>query len=67
MNLLSLLLILLGMILGVVVGYLIAQNVMRQKKQIQARNTAEDIIEQANKEAENLKKEKLIEAKEENQ
>ncbi|WP_281186837.1 ribonuclease Y [Staphylococcus schleiferi] len=66
MNLLSLLLILLGIILGVVVGYLIAQNLIYQK-QSQAKRTAKDIIEQANKEAENLKKEKLIEAKEENQ
>ncbi|PWZ47995.1 ribonuclease Y, partial [Staphylococcus pseudintermedius] len=66
MNLLSLLLILLGIILGVVVGYFIAQNLIYQK-QLQAKQTAKDILEQANKEAENLKKEKLIEAKEENQ
>lgn len=66
MNLLSLLLILLGIILGVVVGYFIAQNLIHQKL-MQAKSTARDIIEQANKEAENLKKEKLIEAKEENQ
>jgi ribonuclease Y len=65
-NLLGLLLILLGIILGVVVGYFIARNLLQQK-QIQARQTAEDIIDQANKEADNVKKEKLLEAKEENQ
>ena len=66
MNLLSLLLILLGIILGVVVGYVVARNILHQK-QLQARQTADDIIEQGNKEAENTKKEKLLEAKEENQ
>ncbi|WP_392449850.1 ribonuclease Y [Staphylococcus massiliensis] len=66
MNLLTLLLILLGVILGVVVGYFIAHHLL-QSKQIQARQTAEDIIEQAKRSAANLKKEKLIEAKEENQ
>ena len=64
--LLTLLLILIGIILGVVVGYIIARNLLHQK-QIQAKQTAEDIINQANKEAENIKKEKLLEAKEENQ
>ncbi|MFQ3871451.1 ribonuclease Y [Staphylococcus sp. Mo2-1] len=66
MSLLGLLLILLGIILGVVVGYIVARNLLHQK-QLQARQTAEDIIEQGNKEAENTKKEKLLEAKEENQ
>ena len=66
MNLLGLLLILLGIILGVVVGYIVARNLLHQK-QLQAGQTAEDIIEQGNKEAENIKKEKLLEAKEENQ
>ncbi|MGX0035224.1 ribonucrease Y [Staphylococcus auricularis] len=67
MNLLiSLLLILLGIILGVVVGYIIAHNILQQK-QSQAKQTAEDIIDRANKEAENTKKEKLLEAKEEYQ
>jgi ribonuclease Y len=56
-NLLGLLLILLGIILGVVVGYFIARNLLQQK-QIQARQTAEDIIDQANKEADNVKKRK---------
>ena len=66
MNLLSLLLILLGIILGVVVGYVVARNLLHQK-QVQARQTAEDIVNYANKEADNIKKEKLLEAKEENQ
>lgn len=65
-NLLTLLLILLGCILGVVVGYIVAQKVLHDK-QVQAKQTADDIINQANKEAENLKKERLLEAKEENQ
>lgn len=66
MNLLDLLLILLGIILGVVVGYFLARNILHQK-QIQARQTANDIIKQGQKEADNIKKEKLLEAKEENQ
>ena len=66
MNLLSLLLILLGIILGVVVGYVVARNLLHQK-QVQSRQTAEDIVNHANKEADNIKKEKLLEAKEENQ
>ena len=47
MNLLNLLLILLGIILGVVVGYL-ARNLLHQK-QLQARQTADDIIKQGQK------------------
>lgn len=66
MDLLTLLLILLGVILGVVVGYFFAHNSLT-KKQDQARQSAHYIISEANKEAESLKKEKLIEAKEENQ
>ena len=64
MNLLSLLLILLGIILGVVVGYIVARNLLQ--KQVQARQTADDIVSYANKEADNIKR-KLLEAKEENQ
>ena len=48
MNLLDLLLILLGIILGVVVGYFLARNILHQK-QIQARQTANDIIKQGQK------------------
>ena len=32
-------------------------------KQVQSRQTAEDIVNHANKEADNIKKEKLLEAK----
>lgn len=55
-----------GIILGVVGGYVVARNLLLQK-QSQARQTAEDIVNQAHKEADNIKKEKLLEAKEENQ
>ncbi len=55
----------LGIILGVVGGYVVA-NLLLQK-QSQARQTAEDIVNQAHKEADNIKKEKLLQAKEENQ
>ena len=48
MNLLNLLLILLGIILGVVVGYFVARNLLHQK-QLQARQTADDIIKQGQK------------------
>ena len=52
MNLLDLLLILLGIILGVVVG-IFSRNILHQK---QARQTANDIIKQGQKEADNIKK-----------
>ncbi len=51
-----------GIILGVVGGYVVARNLLLQK-QSQARQTAEDIVNQAHKEADNIKKEKLLEAK----
>ena len=51
-----------GIILGVVGGYVVARNLLLQK-QSQARQTAEDIVNQAHKEADNIKK-KLLEAKE---
>lgn len=66
MNLLSLLLILLGIILGVVGGYVVARNLLLQK-QSQARQTAEDIVNQAHKEADNIKKRNYLRQKEENQ
>ena len=66
MNLLSLLLILLGIILGVVVGYIVARNLLHQK-QVQARQTADDIVSYANKEADNIKKKNYLRQKEENQ
>ena len=46
-------------------GYFVARNLLHQK-QLQARQTADDIIKQGQK-ADNIKKEKLLEAKEENQ
>ena len=66
MDLLDILFILIGMILGVVIGYFIVNNLLTKKQQ-QARTSAEHIISEAEKEAENLKKEKLLQAKEENQ
>ena len=63
MNLLDLLLILLGIILGVVVGYF-SRNILHQK-QIQARQTANDIIKQGQKKQ--IISKRLLEAKEENQ
>ena len=66
MDLMNILFILIGIILGVVIGYFIVNN-MLTKKQQQARTSAEHIISEAEKEADNLKKEKLLEAKEENQ
>lgn len=66
MDLLDILFILIGMILGVVIGYFIVNNLLTKKQQ-QARTSAEHIIGEAEKEAENLKKEKLLQAKEENQ
>ncbi len=61
MDFIDILLILLGIILGVVIGYFIV-NILTNKQR-QARTSAEHIISEANKESENLKKEKLLEAK----
>ena len=62
MNLLNLLLILLGIILGVV-GYFVARNLLHQK-QLQARQTADDIIKQGQKK-QIISKGKIIRGKEE--
>ena len=63
MNLLSLLLILLGIILGVVVGYVVARNLLHQNKF--NRDKLPKILSiMLIKEADNIKKEKLLEAKE---
>ncbi|WP_425414488.1 ribonuclease Y [Salinicoccus luteus] len=59
-------LILLGIILGVVIGYFIVRNTLTKRQQ-EARTSAEHIINEAKKQADSLKKEKLLEAKEENQ
>ncbi len=66
MSLTILLFILLSIIIGVAIGYFVAKNVLTNQ-QIQARTTADFIVTEANKEAESLKKEKLLEAKEEYQ
>jgi len=59
-------LILLGIILGVVIGYFIVRNTLTKRQQ-EARTSAEHIISEAEKEADSLRKEKLLEAKEETQ
>ncbi len=66
MELIDIFLILLGLILGVVIGYFIVKSNLTKKQQ-EARTSAEHIIKEAEKEADSLKKEKLLEAKEENQ
>lgn len=66
MELIDIFLILLGIILGVVIGYFIVKSNLTKKQQ-EARTSADHIIKEAEKEAESLKKEKLLEAKEENQ
>ena len=65
-ELIDIFLILLGIILGVVIGYFIVKSNLTKKQQ-EARTSADHIIKEAEKEAESLKKEKLLEAKEENQ
>ncbi|MFD2829716.1 ribonuclease Y [Corticicoccus populi] len=66
MDLIDILLILLGIFLGVVIGYFIVKKIMTTQQQ-EARTSAEHIIGEAEKEANSIKKEKLLEAKEENQ
>nr|WP_326716907.1 ribonuclease Y [Vagococcus sp. B2T-5] len=62
----TVLLTIIGLIVGLAIGYVIVK--ARYEKSIAgANNTASGIIEQAQKEAETLKKEYLLEAKEENQ
>ncbi|XXM71181.1 ribonuclease Y [Lysinibacillus sphaericus] len=57
--------ILLGLIVGVVVGYLIRKSIA-EAKIAGARGSAEQILEDAKREADALKKEALLEAKDEN-
>ena len=66
MDMIDIFLILLGIILGVVIGYFIVRNTLTKRQQ-EARTSAEHIINEAKKQADSLKKEKLLEAKEENQ
>ena len=60
------LLTIIGLIVGLTVGYFVAKS-QHEKSMDGARNTAAGIIEHAKKEAETLKKELLLEAKEQNQ
>ncbi|GAA0862647.1 ribonuclease Y [Paraclostridium tenue] len=55
---------LLGIFVGIIVGYFVRKNISEAKIG-QAEKMADDIIDKANKEAETLQKEKLLEAKEE--
>jgi ribonucrease Y len=57
--------ILLGLIVGVVVGYFIRKSIA-EARITGAKNAAEQILEDAKREAEALKKEALLEAKDEN-
>ncbi|PKH09922.1 ribonuclease Y [Planomicrobium sp. MB-3u-38] len=56
---------LLGILVGVFVGYFVMKK-SNESKMAGARNSAEQVIEDAKKEAEALKKEALLEAKDEN-
>ncbi|WP_422123486.1 ribonuclease Y [Planococcus sp. X10-3] len=56
---------LLGILVGIVVGYFVMKK-SNDSKMAGARNSAEQIIEDAKREAEALKKEALLEAKDEN-
>ena len=53
-----------ALIIGVVIGYVYRKSI-HEKELVGARNTADLIIEDAKKDAESMKKEKLLEAKEE--
>lgn len=64
MNLITIISILLGLIVGAVVGYVIRKSVA-EKKIAGARGVAEQILDDARREAESLKKEALLEAKDE--
>ncbi|WP_205685509.1 ribonuclease Y [Bacillus salacetis] len=65
MELITIISILLGLIVGVVVGYFIRKSIA-EAKIAGAKGSAEQILEDAKREAEALKKEKLLEAKDEN-
>ncbi|MGE8204007.1 ribonuclease Y [Heyndrickxia sp. NPDC080065] len=64
-TLMTIISILLGLIVGVVVGYFIRKSIA-EAKIAGAKNAAEQIVEDAKREAEALKKEALVEAKDEN-
>ena len=54
----------LGLAIGIVVGYFVRKNISETKIG-EAKDLAKDIIDKANKDSETIKKEKLLEAKEE--
>ena len=62
-DLIDILLILLGIILGVVIGYFIVKSILTKQQQ-EARSSADHIIGEAEKEANSIKKEKLLRSKE---
>ncbi|PAQ15951.1 ribonuclease Y [Bacillaceae bacterium SAOS 7] len=64
MDAITIISILLGLIVGVVVGYFVRKSIA-ESKIAGAKGAAEQIIEDANREAEALKKEALLEAKDE--
>ncbi|MGM7635771.1 ribonuclease Y [Bacillus sp. Hm123] len=64
MDAITIISILLGLIVGVVVGYFVRKSIA-ESKIAGAKDAAEQIIEDANREAEALKKEALLEAKDE--
>ena len=54
----------LGLAIGIIVGYFVRKNISETKIG-EAKALANDIIDKANKDSETIKKEKLLEAKEE--
>ena len=56
--------IIIGLAIGIIVGYLVRKNISETKIG-QAQDLANDIIDKANRDSETIKKEKLLEAKEE--
>lgn len=54
----------LGLAIGIIVGYFVRKNISETKIG-EAKDLAKDIIDKANKDSETIKKEKLLEAKEE--
>ena len=65
MDLITIISILLALIVGVVVGYFVRKSIA-EAKIAGARDAAEQILEDAKRDAESLKKEALLEAKDEN-
>lgn len=66
MSIIAILLGIIGLIVGLGIGFVFAKNHL-QKEMEAAKTSAESILEDARREAETLKKETLLESKEENQ